>query len=200
MTIAYKRILNPVDFDDNSVATIDVAAQFARQNGGEVFLLHVVPLIGTPAGGPAYMELYQEEVQKSNKHLEALAKKHLVGVKHEVSTDIGNTVELILSAEKERKADKLDGVADVGGDFMLNADQMLLGQRFQVLVTFLHLFLVELHVGRAAGGRPDQRDDMEQKNLAAVLAGELRRDIDRGNRVVVEIDRIQYSFVSDRHE
>jgi len=105
MTIAYKRILNPVDFDDNSTATIDVAAQFARQNGGEVFLLHVLPMIGSPAGGPAYMELYQEEVHKSNTHLEALARKHLDGVKYEVSTDIGNTVELILSAEKERKAD-----------------------------------------------------------------------------------------------
>jgi nucleotide-binding universal stress UspA family protein len=105
MAIAYKRVLNPVDFDPNSIATMSVAAQFARPDGGTVYLLHVIPMIGQPAGGPAYMELYQEEVVKSNKKLEQLAKTHLVGVKHEIATEIGNAAELILEAEKKHKAD-----------------------------------------------------------------------------------------------
>ena len=32
MTFPYRRILNPIDFDTNSMEAVEVAAGFARQN------------------------------------------------------------------------------------------------------------------------------------------------------------------------
>ena len=37
--IPYRRILTPVDFDENSLRAVEIAAEFARQNDGTVFLV-----------------------------------------------------------------------------------------------------------------------------------------------------------------
>ncbi len=43
MSFPFRRILSPVDFDGNSFAALEVAAQLARQNDGTVLPFHVVP-------------------------------------------------------------------------------------------------------------------------------------------------------------
>jgi nucleotide-binding universal stress UspA family protein len=56
MAFPFKRILCPIDFDDNANAAVALAANIARQNGGMVFLLHVVPLIAPMADAPIFIE------------------------------------------------------------------------------------------------------------------------------------------------
>ena len=59
MADPFRRILCPVDFDDNSMQALDTAADLARENNGTVFVLHVVPMIVPPTGMPVYVDLYQ---------------------------------------------------------------------------------------------------------------------------------------------
>src|SRR5262249_37003937 len=105
MAFPFRRILNPVDFDDNSFVAMDVAAELARQNDGTVFVLHVVPLSKSPAGGPAYVELYKDQEKIDREHLKQLADKRLQGVKYEVAVEIGPPADEILKAEKTVVAD-----------------------------------------------------------------------------------------------
>jgi len=39
----FHRILCPVDFDENSMAALDLARVIASQNGAQLYLMHVVP-------------------------------------------------------------------------------------------------------------------------------------------------------------
>ena len=66
MSYPFRRIVSPVDFDDNSLAAVDVAAQIARDNDGTILLLHVVPMIMEPTGMPIYVDMYkgQEEIAR----------------------------------------------------------------------------------------------------------------------------------------
>jgi nucleotide-binding universal stress UspA family protein len=105
MAFPFRRILNPVTFDDNSMAAMDVAAEFARQNDGVVFLLYVVPMSDPPVGGPAYVQLYQDQAKLDREKLEALASRRLTGVKYEVSTETGDPAAVILRAERKVAAD-----------------------------------------------------------------------------------------------
>jgi nucleotide-binding universal stress UspA family protein len=64
----YKKILLPVDLTDKHHAAVNAAAEFARQTGGSVTLLHVIELIpGLP----------REEDQAFYDKLEKAAVKHL---------------------------------------------------------------------------------------------------------------------------
>jgi nucleotide-binding universal stress UspA family protein len=54
MSFPFRRILCPVDFDDNSLAALEVAAQIARQNDGTVLLFHVVPMMIAPTAMPVW--------------------------------------------------------------------------------------------------------------------------------------------------
>lgn len=105
MAFPFRRILNPVAFDDNSLVAMDLAAEFARQNGGIVFLLYVVPMSDSPLGGPAYEQLYKDQAKIDHEKLEELAGRRLHGVKYEVSTEIGDPVAIIVKTERAVSAD-----------------------------------------------------------------------------------------------
>jgi len=105
MAFPFRRILNPVAFDDNSMVAMDVAAEFARQNDGIVFLLYVVPMSDPPVGGPAYVELYKEQAKIDHAKLQTLAEKRLRGVKYEVLTETGDPPAVILKCARELVAD-----------------------------------------------------------------------------------------------
>ena len=59
MAFPYRRILNPVDFEENSIRAVEVAAEFARQNDGTVILLYVVPTFVQPTELPRYVPAYR---------------------------------------------------------------------------------------------------------------------------------------------
>jgi nucleotide-binding universal stress UspA family protein/CBS domain-containing protein len=105
MSVAYRRILCPVDFDDNSMHALDTAADLARQNNGTVFVLHVVPMINPPTGMPIYVDLYNGQEETARANLLEIAHKRLGGLKYELLTYRGDPADSILNAEKKTSAD-----------------------------------------------------------------------------------------------
>jgi len=98
MALAYKRILCPIDFDDNSLAALDAAVGLALEADGIVYVLHVVPMIvlGPETGG--YIELYDMQTQAARTQLEAIARRKLSSVKHELLIAVGEPAGAILSS------------------------------------------------------------------------------------------------------
>ena len=105
MAYPFRRILCPVDFDDNSMQALDTAANFARENNGTVFVLHVVPMILAPTGMPVYVDLYKGQEETAHAKLLEIAHKRLAGVKYELLTHTGEPAGTILHAEKKTSAD-----------------------------------------------------------------------------------------------
>jgi universal stress protein A len=105
MAFPFRRILSPVAFDDNSLVAMDVAAEFARQNEGVVFLLYVVPMSEPPVGGPAYVQLYKDQAKADHEKLSEIGAKRLRGVKYEIMTDTGNPATVILRTAQNLAVD-----------------------------------------------------------------------------------------------
>ena len=105
MAYPFRRILCPVDFDDNSMQALDTAADFARENNGTVFVLHVVPMILAPTGMPVYVDLYKGQEETARAKLLEIAHKRLAGLKYELLTHTGEPAGAILNAEKKTSAD-----------------------------------------------------------------------------------------------
>ncbi len=101
----FRRILCPVDFDDNSMRALDTAADLARENNGTVFVLHVVPMILEPTGMPVYVDLYKGQEEAARAKLLEIAHKRLAGVKYELLLHTGEPAGTILNAEKKTNAD-----------------------------------------------------------------------------------------------
>ena len=105
MSYPFRRILSPIDFDDNSLAALDVAAQIARDNDGIVLLLHVVPMVVAPTGMPIYVDIYKGQEEAAREKLNEVATRRLRGVKHELVTHMGDPAGAILSAARHHAAD-----------------------------------------------------------------------------------------------
>jgi nucleotide-binding universal stress UspA family protein len=105
MSFPFRTILCPVDFDDSSMCALDTAADFARQNDGVVWVLHVVPMIVPPTGMPVYVDLYKGQHEAASAKLAEIAHKRLGGIKFELLTQLGDPAGVILSAEKRTHAD-----------------------------------------------------------------------------------------------
>jgi len=107
MAFPYKRILNPIDFDENSLRAVEVAAEFARQNDGTVFLFHVVPVIVQPTGLPTYVDVYKAQEETARQKLDEIAHKQLRGVKYQLFTHMGDPAAAILRAATRLAADAI---------------------------------------------------------------------------------------------
>ena len=105
MAFPYRRILNPVDFEENSIRAVEVAAEFARQNEGTVVLLHVVPTFVQPTELPRYLPAYSAEENVAREQLEQIARKYLRGVEYELVTDLGSPATAILKVATTLSAD-----------------------------------------------------------------------------------------------
>jgi nucleotide-binding universal stress UspA family protein/CBS domain-containing protein len=105
MVAQFKRILCPVDFDDNSMQALDTAANLARESNGTVFALHVVPMIVAPTGMPVYVDLYKGQEETAHAKLVEIAHRRLAGVKYELLVHTGEPAGTILNAEKRIDAD-----------------------------------------------------------------------------------------------
>jgi nucleotide-binding universal stress UspA family protein len=105
MANPFRKILCPVDFDDNSMQALDTAANLARENDATVFVLHVVPMVLAPTGMPIYVDLYKGQEETARTKLLEVARKQLAGVKYELLIHTGEPAGTILSAEKKIGAD-----------------------------------------------------------------------------------------------
>jgi nucleotide-binding universal stress UspA family protein/predicted transcriptional regulator len=105
MAFPFRRILSPVDFDENSLAALAVAAQVAAESQGTIFLLHVVPMIIPPAGMPLYVDVYKDQEKVAKEKLTKIAADRLKGVKHEIVTGLADPAGAILKTARKVAAD-----------------------------------------------------------------------------------------------
>ena len=105
LTYPFKRILCPIDFDDNSIAALDAAAEIARQSGAIVEVLHVVPIIIQPGGMPIYVDVYPEQEKEARAKLVEITKTRLAGIKYELRTTVGEPWAAILRSQRSIHAD-----------------------------------------------------------------------------------------------
>jgi universal stress protein A len=106
MTIPFRHVLAPVDFHDHSLSALEVAAQLARQNDGEVTLLHVVPM-DEPIGGKMYDDDFRLQAEKDAARLAELAPPVLKGVRYSIVTEIGDPATAILDTARSKAVDAI---------------------------------------------------------------------------------------------
>ncbi len=101
MGFPYRRIMCPIDFDENSLAALGTAAEMARNADGTVFALHVVPMVVQPVGMPVYVDIYKSQEETAWARLREAARRHLAGVKYELLVEMGDPAGTILRAQKK---------------------------------------------------------------------------------------------------
>lgn len=108
MARPFKKILCPVDFSDNSFAALDYASDFARQNDGQLILLHVIENPLADQYGPVGQNFYAEvehALEKSKQMLADTAHTYAAGVPYEIVAKRGNPYEEIVDLASAQQAD-----------------------------------------------------------------------------------------------
>lgn len=95
--VPYRRILCPIDFDDIAAKALKVAAQIAHGNDAMVIILHILPFIMPPTYPPIRVYTIDEQQEAARTRLRELAQRHLKGIRHELSTHVGNAAATITS-------------------------------------------------------------------------------------------------------
>ncbi|HUO04578.1 MAG TPA: universal stress protein [Candidatus Binataceae bacterium] len=101
MPLPFRKILCPVDFDENSMCALDAAADIARLNDGTVFVLHIVPMIIPPTGMPVYVDLYKGQEEAARAKLAEIGRKRLKGLKYEMLTHLGEPAPTIIRTARK---------------------------------------------------------------------------------------------------
>ncbi|MGA9725225.1 MAG: universal stress protein [Candidatus Binatus sp.] len=107
MPLPYRKILCPVDFDENSIVALQTAAELARHFDSTVYVLHTVPMIIPPTSMPVCVDLYKGQEDTAGENLVELARKHLTGIKYEIIVRKGEPAGSILKTERGIGADLL---------------------------------------------------------------------------------------------
>ncbi|MGO9607256.1 MAG: universal stress protein [Candidatus Binataceae bacterium] len=101
----FKRILCPVDFDDNSMVALQYARDLAKEHDATLYLMHVVFI---PVASPGFpREPYPVVSDEPRKlELEKIAKKYLDGkVRYELACRTGKPAETISQAAEDFDVD-----------------------------------------------------------------------------------------------
>jgi nucleotide-binding universal stress UspA family protein len=109
MAFIFHKVLCPVDFDDNSMAALDIACKIAAQNDAALCLMHVIPFPIAPlAPGdvgavPSSFPFWEQEARMK---LEQIGQQRIPNtLQREILSQIGLPVEVIIRAEAERGVD-----------------------------------------------------------------------------------------------
>lgn len=103
MPQSFRTILSAVDFDENSMAAMETAAEIARLAGASVHVLHVLTVAGTPTSRE--IDKLPANEAASKERLEGFCAKPLAGIAHEVHIRTGDAAIAIIRAAEELKAD-----------------------------------------------------------------------------------------------
>jgi universal stress protein A len=107
MAFPYRKILCPIDFDDNSLRVLDKAIESARHFGAAVVLVHAVPLVVQFGDVPIPVDLYEQQEKAARARLGEIAGQKLGGVEHESVVYTGDVVGSILHAIEKFQPDLL---------------------------------------------------------------------------------------------
>ena len=84
MAFPYKRVLCPMDFDENSLAAFDQAVEIACHFEGTLILLHVVPLVLSLGEVPPPAALYEDQEEAARAKLADIAKQKRAALSYEL--------------------------------------------------------------------------------------------------------------------
>jgi len=103
MSSLFDKILCPVDFDENSMAALDLACKVATQNDARLYVMHVAPFpLAAGQIGPLPYETMPLWEREATVKLEQIARERIPGgVQCEILTRSGMAAETIVGAETE---------------------------------------------------------------------------------------------------
>src|SRR5271167_879886 len=99
----FKRILCPLDFDENSLKALDVAGRVAAQNDAEVYLLHVCPTVFVPLGGAVTDQVMAE--QSARRRMDGIAGQNLFSICSHILVTTGDAAERITAVQAALEVD-----------------------------------------------------------------------------------------------
>ena len=102
MKSKFEKILCPIDFTDSSLRALDQAIGLARRNDAFIYLMSVAFVPDHMADVRHYVAVSTEDPKAQ---LEQIARKRLVGVRHQVVAEAGRPAELIEQAAKDLDVD-----------------------------------------------------------------------------------------------
>jgi nucleotide-binding universal stress UspA family protein len=107
MVKLFKRILCPIDFDDNSMAALDFAAELARERSATLYIIHVVRAPFQPSEVPVEPQGAAWE-RDANARLNAVARQHVNGkANFSLIVKTGDPFTAIMQAERELNPDSV---------------------------------------------------------------------------------------------
>ena len=102
----FKKILCPVDFDENSIAALDVARDLAVDPDAKLYVVHVVRQV--MAGFPKELHSYPQTERPARNKLQDITKQHLEGkVDYETVIRTGDPASVILRSVEEFGVDSV---------------------------------------------------------------------------------------------
>lgn len=107
MAFPYRKILCPIDFDENSSNALERAIEIARHFKAAIFLIHAVPLIAQFGDVPLPTDLYLDEQKAALAKLNAIAGQKLNGIEHKPAVYAGDVAGSILQAVDQFQPDLL---------------------------------------------------------------------------------------------
>jgi nucleotide-binding universal stress UspA family protein len=107
MTFPCRKILCPIDFDENSSKALDKAIEIARYFDAAVFLIHAVPLVAQFGEVPLPVDLYQDQQRAALASLNEIAGRKLNGIQYKTAVYVGDVVGSILKAIDQIQPDLL---------------------------------------------------------------------------------------------
>jgi len=133
VTRFFKKILCPIDFDDNSIAALHYARDLAKEHGATLCVMHVVFVLLPGTGFP--LEPYPVVSDEPGKlELQKIAREHLDGeVQYQLVTRTGHPAETIIQAAED-----------------FDVDLIVMATHGRTGVTRLFLGSVAEHVARAS--------------------------------------------------
>ena len=105
MAFPYRKMLCPIDFDENSMGALDKAVELARHFEATIFLIHAVPLVAQFGDVPFPVGLYQDQQKAALAKLRETAEQKLRGIEHKVTVYAGDVAGSILQAAEQFQPD-----------------------------------------------------------------------------------------------
>jgi len=107
MAFPYRKILCPIDFDENSSNALDKASEIARHFDAAVAVIHAVPWVSQFGEVPVPVDLYQDQQRAALAKLNEIADRKLSGIQHKTTVYAGDVAGAILQAADQFQPDLL---------------------------------------------------------------------------------------------
>jgi universal stress protein A len=107
MPFPYRKILCPIDFDENSYIALGRAIEIARHFKAAIFLIHAVPLVAQFGEAPIPIDLYNDQQKVALAKLNEVAAQKLGGIEHKTIVYAGDVAGSIVQAVNQFQPDVL---------------------------------------------------------------------------------------------